>query len=622
MRLKKKELRTPATALLIFTAFFFASFVSAVVFASFVARPNYLYIALDCVLPFAYAVWLYVMVTQPGVDALDEKYRDPIQMISAALLVWNAFRMVTMLISARFNVLYAGPTFIASLVQICTYGLLVLVARSKDGGKVKWNYRGALLMGAWGFMALYVVVIILRSGTAGDLVSTLYGMLMFLVVAFFVWYFCYVKPRAKKVASMTAAELEADTQKRERWRLYYFWVPGLAFLITSFAAGLSPWERQMMFTFGFGGLCVAVIMTIGHFRKKKVERHELVDIPSEWPKDCFYADYAKGVGSIENKQKLASGKELNFYQACVGAGVRSLDGAANMARAKLVAGSKGIQDDEASIRSAFEAGQKMAQDNKKALENRVDPAKDRKMRVEELELLKETLRFYGLEGREKRKQMLTAMVAEAKGDVKAAEYGAWRVQETTQQKELDWGILGGIADGFAGFGAGVAVAMDVQMHNAQVREQNRQNLPVTMAGITYFQGKQQDAQKRIVSLQGEISALPHKLVAEDSAADVFSHIIIEDPTCSTTETGAVVVEATFSVDPNYRIYDTVKPVIDGCIAARILRGTERIGSVYFVLPTYGVDSPCRLKAICTKTTGMHATYSVRFEPQYLWAMEK
>ena len=142
-----------------------------------------------------------------------------------------------------------------------------------------------------------------------------------------------------------------------------------------------------------------------------------------------------------------------------------------------------------------------------------------------------------------------------------------------------------------------------------------------IAGFIFIIAKQ-DAQKRIVSLQGEISALPHKLVAEDSAADVFSHIIIENPTCSTTETGAVVVEATFSVDPNYRIYDTVKPVIDGCIAARILRGTERIGSVYFVLPTYGVREPCRMKAVCTKTTGLHATYSVRFEPQYLWAMEK
>ena len=120
----------------------------------------------------------------------------------------------------------------------------------------------------------------------------------------------------------------------------------------------------------------------------------------------------------------------------------------------------------------------------------------------------------------------------------------------------------------------------------------------------------------------EVYDLPHKLVAEDKAEDVFSHIIIEDPTCSTTATGAVVVEATFSVDPDYRIFDTVKPVVDGCIAARILKGDEKIGSAYFVLPTYGVDSPCRLKAICTKTTGMHATYSVRFEPQYLWAMEK
>ena len=49
------------------------------------------------------------------------------------------------------------------------------------------------------------------------------------------------------------------------------------------------------------------------------------------------------------------------------------------------------------------------------------------------------------------------------------------VLSDSQQEEIDWATLGGIASGIAGGAAGVAVAMDAQIKNAEIRAQNRKN---------------------------------------------------------------------------------------------------------------------------------------------------
>ena len=42
----------------------------------------------------------------------------------------------------------------------------------------------------------------------------------------------------------------------------------------------------------------------------------------------------------------------------------------------------------------------------------------------------------------------------------------------THEKEGDWAIMGGLAQGIGGIGAGIAAAADTQIKNAEIRQRN------------------------------------------------------------------------------------------------------------------------------------------------------
>lgn len=89
-----------------------------------------------------------------------------------------------------------------------------------------------------------------------------------------------------------------------------------------------------------------------------------------------------------------------------------------------------------------------------------------------------------------------------------------------------------------------------------------------------------------------------------------------------SETGAVVVEADFSVDKDYRIFDDISPTIDGIVGARLFENGTRAGTAYFVFPVDGVHKKVRLASICTKTIKDNASYEIEYYPVDLWAIEK
>ena len=59
--------------------------------------------------------------------------------------------------------------------------------------------------------------------------------------------------------------------------------------------------------------------------------------------------------------------------------------------------------------------------------------------------------------------MLTDRAAELRAEAKSQDQYAQMLMRSGQQKERDWALWGGVADGIAGFGAGVSTAIDLQM---------------------------------------------------------------------------------------------------------------------------------------------------------------
>lgn len=111
------------------------------------------------------------------------------------------------------------------------------------------------------------------------------------------------------------------------------------------------------------------------------------------------------------------------------------------------------------------------------------------------------MKYEGLIGREKRIAMLTAEREALLQKADTLKNGAKAVMSASQQKEKDWAVHGGIANGIAGPAAGVATAINIQAQNAQIRAQNKANLQAYAPLITnsYMGAVSYESQARSVA---------------------------------------------------------------------------------------------------------------------------
>lgn len=361
------------------------------------------------------------------------------------------------------------------------------------------------------------------------------------------------------------------------------------------------------------------------FQKKKeaaIESKDYIVTPKNWPEDC-HLDYSQGLIPQGTKKQMSSDKEaLHFYDVCVSQTVSSLDSMRDIQKAILIGENLGLKDcSEANVRRIFEAGRQASEYNRLASSVNANAEIIREKRKEELDTLKEAMRYYGLHGLEKRMTMLKDMVAQGKKDLSSAKFRAQSVNHTLLQKEHDWATHGGIASGIAGPAAGVATAIDIQNKNAAIRAQNAKMAPAAALLTSKYLQEAKAIEKAVEGYEKTLESCKYKLVSPDDMHTVFSFLKIKKNRCSVSATGAVTVSAEFSVDPSYRIFETAKPSIDGCVAARLLQDETVVGSGYFVFPVEGIEKVTELSSICTKTVDPNAHYTLRFEPVDLWAME-
>lgn len=376
---------------------------------------------------------------------------------------------------------------------------------------------------------------------------------------------------------------------------------------------VTPW--------GIACLGIAAFWTYQRINRSKIENFEKIVTPPHWPKDCQYADYNQG---LQAKTRFAgSTKDQAFYNKCKAEGIEDLNSESKRQKALLVAQVMKRKDLTAeTIPTAFHAGKLAAE--KSIVEGNAFAREQElsKIRIDELQVLAGSMKYYGLQGKEKRTTMLQDMYEEAKKAKKDAENMKALAQSTFQQKEHSWATHGGIASGIAGPAAGLVAAMRVEAKNAAIREYNAQMAPY-VGMISNSCNQQRDYYTiQMQQYRKDIEKTKVKLVSDDSMTAVFKHLHISNMDYAISETGAVVVEADFHVAPDYRIFGDIAPTVDGVVAAKLMENGEHVGSAYFVFPVDGVHKKIRLASICTKTTNPTAKYTVEYEPVYLWAMEK
>lgn len=183
-----------------------------------------------------------------------------------------------------------------------------------------------------------------------------------------------------------------------------------------------------------------------------------------------------------------------------------------------------------------------------------------------------------------------------------------------QEKEKDWALLGGIASGIGGVGAGIATATRVMQENEKIRERNaearrwaaKQSKEITdlaMKGAA-------TARERISDFEGYLYGC--KAVATESIDELFSHLSIR-------KTFGEVDEATGAFNVKVEWSNKSDKHIDGSLVALFYSsGGKCVGCAYLPLPLDGtMGGSGVLTGVCAYPMAKE-WHKITIKPYSLW----
>ena len=261
------------------------------------------------------------------------------------------------------------------------------------------------------------------------------------------------------------------------------------------------------------------------------------------------------IQAIENQKKL----HIQFYKECIEKGIEDIFSPANKQKAELIAkrlGCKGCEN----LADYFEEGRKLytqAEDQGKAAEEQKKLAE---LRSAEKEKYDELTKYASFEGREKRVAILSDTQRQYYKKAAELEEGMRLLTHASQQKEINWATHGGIASGIAGGAAGLAVAIDAQAKNAQIRAQNEANMRALTPGILAVHKSAGEYRQAAKDLQVSIDDAKIKLVADTPKDEVFSKLDIRVNQIAISETGAFTIQVSVKLTDDLTIFDNVQAV--------------------------------------------------------------
>lgn len=190
------------------------------------------------------------------------------------------------------------------------------------------------------------------------------------------------------------------------------------------------------------------------------------------------------------------------------------------------------------------------------------------------------------------------------------------IQSVYQEKEKDWAVLGGLAEGIAGPAAGIMTAANAISENERIKTENAARRKAGAEQSAYFTAQAiKAAMDRPVVLSEAQLKKKHNVILAWAPLTLFSYINITNiKTDIDEQTGAVLVSA------SWQQYDS-SICVDGALRAKLYTDSgECAGCAYLVLPKKGTSSrKGELSGICASPKKSD-TYTVCVEPLDLWEL--
>lgn len=257
-------------------------------------------------------------------------------------------------------------------------------------------------------------------------------------------------------------------------------------------------------------------------------------------------------------------------------------------------------------------------DKTKEYNQQQEKEKERREKISELSNLENEQKKYAhLEGLQKYYQMNNDDVQKYQRGIEAMrELGMIMQRSVYQEKEKDWAIWGGIADGIAGPIAGIATAVNTMSDNKRIQSENATRREWGRKQNEFYQDLANQAQsecpRSISMMQLEKK---YDTVLSWKPTTLFSLIKIKSTENKVdTQTGAVTVNVNWEQEDK-------SVCIDGSLRAKLYtKDGMCAGCAFLVLPKMGtVGFKGTLSGICVSPKPS-TEYTVKIEPCNLWEL--
>lgn len=286
---------------------------------------------------------------------------------------------------------------------------------------------------------------------------------------------------------------------------------------------------------------------------------------------------------------------------------------------------------ELGFKTAFTKGEIEAVDR----DEKLKAAQKKKEEKEAIEKLQKKMKITNVSdkyipyyGRDKTRNMLSDMILIEEANTNNAyrfNQGVKAAGKELKEPEVEWGWIGGIADGIAGSAAGLAAASATESRNAQARAHNAkvENDILTATRDGWYEAVKKDEQhrKKAEKYSEYLNKLPRALILNEDTEAIFKEIDVCVNKLTKHKYGSF-MSLTASFTGKYLKEEGIKFVMDGVIKAHLVQNGTTIGTTYFVLPWNGLSSKqinITKMILCSEEASKDV--EVKFEPYRLWTIE-
>ena len=253
----------------------------------------------------------------------------------------------------------------------------------------------------------------------------------------------------------------------------------------------------------------------------------------------------------------------NFYQMCKKAGITAIQSEADLQKAAQIAGTMqlGDVDVKALYLKAASLNWQENQETERKKQQELELALN-KIRADERAKCEEIEKYAGYSGREKRLAILRDQYKKASSNAYLmSQAPSVLTTPLVSTRDTDWAIHGGIANGLAGPGAGLATAMNIQRQNAENRARADAINSAYVSSLVRSGALEKAAQAEkkykdeAEKLQAQIQEAETALIAEDSPQKCFERLRFDGVRVMVSETGTCSVMASAYLKDNFTIFD-------------------------------------------------------------------